>query len=360
MGQLTRQRKLCFSLLVVVFFLLLAEGAIRLNDLFHGASAHARGDFFWAFRQDRFLGYCARENVNLTMDNGNKIDTNAAGFRDVDIPIEPDVPRRLLICQGESSTWGTGCSDRYHTWPHLLQAELQRNCSEPFVVLNAGMPGYTTLENLQLLQLRLLKYKPEAIVYMGFRNDLVYYANTLTNAGDVNLYARQLAPLADTFVNRVLMHSSLGTIAVRAWGRRFPLDDHGVKLQPGARVASERGEALFRDQIALMKTICARHWVKLFWVDQPINPTLHAGFEKAYDEMRAILHDELRRQDIPLIAAHTCYDHAAVPMLDDVHYSDAGNQQLARIIAPQVLELLRGVPPQHTAPAASTGANASP
>ena len=35
-----------------------------------------------------------------------------------------------------------------------------------FVVFNAGMLGYTVDENLQLLNHRLLKYRPEAVVYI--------------------------------------------------------------------------------------------------------------------------------------------------------------------------------------------------
>lgn len=322
---------------MLVLLLGLIEMGIRVHDFIRGTSANGRGSWFWAFQQDRYLSYRPRENVNLTIPGGNKMDTNSAGFRDVEIPISPAGPRRLIICQGESSTWGTGTSDRYHTWPCFLGRELRQACSEPFVTFNAGVPGYTLLENVQQLQMRLLKYKPEAIVYMGFRNDLVYYASSLDDDWDVNQYPRVLASVADTWVNRSLMESSLFTLLTSKWRARHPLDFHGVGPKLGAPHPTARGEALFRDQIALLSMICRRHSVQLLWVDQPISPIVGTN----YDEMRAILHDELKRQDIPLIAAHDRYDHKAVPMLDDVHFSDAGNEQLAKILAPQVLELLR-------------------
>jgi hypothetical protein len=205
--------------------------------------------------------------------------------------------------------------------------------------MNAGIPGYTTVENLQLLQLRLLKYKPEAIVYMGFRNDNTEYAASLEDGADFNRYPRHLGSLPDTYVNQCLMQSSLLGFLLTQWGTKHPLDYQGVAPRTSGAITG-RGEALFRDQIALVNLLCKRHGVKLLWVDQPVNPRVDNRSQEPYSAMRKILHDELNRQEIPLLRAHDLYDHAAAPMLDDVHFKDAGNEQLASIIAPQLLALL--------------------
>jgi hypothetical protein len=118
--------------------------------------------------------------------------------------------------------------------------------------------------------------------------------------------------------------------------------DYQAIVPQDAGVVTPRGETLFRDQIALMKLLCQRHAVKLVWVDQVIDPSKVTKERlKLYESLRAILHDELRRQDIPLLQANDRYDHAAAPMADEVHFSDLGNAQLAKLLAPQLANLLQ-------------------
>jgi hypothetical protein len=177
---------------------------------------------------------------------------------------------------------------------------------------------------------------------MGFRNDALGYATSLDEEADLNSYPRTLAPLADTWCNRALMRSSLCVLAAASirWANQNVLDFHGVQPQATGTV-TKRGEVLFRDQIALMKLLSERHGFKLLWVDQPINRSaLEHGWAHILDDTRAIMHDELRRQNTPLLSAHDRYDHDAFPMVNDVHCTDAGYEHLAKILAPQVLRAL--------------------
>ena len=186
---LSRTRFVVFSMIPLMLLLVTAEVGLRLYDWGRGADAHARASWYWGFVQDRFLGYRPRPNLLIVRVGGrNRIDTNAQGFRDADLPIQSTGQRRLILCVGESSTWGTGSSSRLTTWPHQLHEILNQKDSR-YVVFNAGMPGYTVVENLQLLNLRLLKYRPEAVVYMGFRNDIEYYMRSLDQETDLNLFS---------------------------------------------------------------------------------------------------------------------------------------------------------------------------
>ena len=101
----------------VVLPLLVAELGLRAFDLAQGRSVRARANWYWAFEPDRFLSYRHRPNVDITLTSGVHMDPNSAGFRDAEIPIEPAEPRRLVICIGESSTWGFRARDRRSTWP---------------------------------------------------------------------------------------------------------------------------------------------------------------------------------------------------------------------------------------------------
>ena len=320
-----------------MLLLVAAEAGLRLYDWGRRADAHARASWYWAFVQDRLLGYRPRPNLTMVFAGGRtRIDTNAQGFRDADLPVESARQRRLILCVGESSTWGTGSSSRLTTWPHRLHEILSQKDSR-YVVFNAGVPGYTVVENLQLLNHRLLKYRPEAVVYMGFRNDVEFYMRSLDQETDLNLYARRLAPLPASGFNNLLMRSSLIAMAAGRLGNIVTWDKQTVKGQsrPGPRLTA-RGEETFRDQIALMKDLCDRHGIRLIWVDQPVNYAKSDAAE-AIKLARAILRDELSKNRIPLLQAAAVYDFQRFPLLDDVHYSDEDNRYLASILGPQIL-----------------------
>jgi len=230
------------------------------------------------------------------------------------------------------------------TWPHQLQEILQRKDSR-YVVFNAGMPGYTVVENLQLLNLRLLKYRPEVVVYMGFRNDVEFYMRSLDQRTDLNLYPRQLAPLPASILNNLLMRSSLVATVIGQVGGIIEWYKQAAKEEPisGPRLTA-RGEEIFRDQIALMKQLCDRHGIRLIWVDQPVNYAKSDAAD-AIRLARAVLQDELSKNRIPLLQAAAVYDFRRFPLIDDVHYSDNDNRYLASLLAPQILEELNHAPP---------------
>jgi hypothetical protein len=340
-----RARFVVYSIIPSILLLVAAELGLRFYYWERGGDVHAREWWYWAFVQDRLLSYRARPNLSMVLPGGkDRIDTNAQGFRDVDLPIQSTGQRRLIICMGESSTWGTGTSSRLTTWPHQLQLILRQK-DPHYVVFNAGMPGYTVVENLQLLNLRLLKYRPEAVVYMGFRNDAEFYMRSLDEETDLNLYPRELAPLPDSIFNNVLMRSSLIALALSQGGSLIHWYKLGAKEEPipGSRLTA-RGDETFRDQIVLMKDLCDRHGIRLMWVDQPVDYA-KSDAAIAIRHARAVLHDELSKDRIPLLQAAAIYDFQRFPLIDDVHFGDRDNRYLASLLAPQILTELNQAAP---------------
>lgn len=340
MSSVPRHRRLlylAFSVIPLLLLLASVEIGLRVYDWSRGTSAHGRAFWYWGFVQDPLMGYRSRPNLDIVLSGGNHLDTNGQGFRDLDLAIRPAAPRRLIVCMGESSTWGIGSSNRATTWPHQLHQVL--NGTDPrLVAFNAGMPGYSLVENLPLLNYRLLKYRPEAVVYMGFRNDVEFYMRGLTDETDVNFYSRRLAPLPATFLSNLFLRSSVVALIASRLGNAVKLDQQtGVTEHQAGQEITPRGEELFRDQIALMKRLCDRHHVKLLWVDQPLDYAKRGTAATGLKAAREILRDELSQQGIPLLKAHAIYDYQHFPMIDDVHFNDAGNKHLASILAPQIL-----------------------
>lgn len=354
---MSRTRQFVFAVLGMLLPLAAMEAGIRLYDLARGASVQARTSWYWGYTQDRFLGYRARSNVDIVYAGGNNhLDTNSEGFRDREFDLVALAGKRVIICVGESSTWGTGSTSRDTTWPAVL-GQLLAEKDPRFVVLNAGMPGYSTVENVQLLNLRLLKYHPEAILYMGFRNDVVGYALSLSPQTDLNFYPRSLASVPSDWFTRLWMHSSLVGLLVTRLGEVVPLDGQGVAIPPPGKRITARGAETLRDQIALMHTLTSRHGVQLLWVDQPVNYAAMVD-SSAMEAARTIVHGQLEEYGIPLLNAHSLYRFGEFPMLDDVHFSDAGNRHLAGLLAPQILERLDSGPASTpAAPVAPPGAS---
>ncbi len=322
--------------------ILAIEVGIRLIDGVRGKPPQARAHWYWGFEQDRFLGYRPAANIKLQLDSTHSFDTNSAGFRDREIAIHSPTPRRLIICMGESSTWGIGSRNFETTWPKYLEKLLQSE-DKNFVVLNAGVPAYTTVENLQLLSLRLLKYRPEAILYMGFRNDLVSYVNRLNNAIDLDFYSRPVAQLARDRFTDFWMQSAAVSYFISRFRNHGQLDKrawdiaHEINRMNPQVTALElgRGKQLLDDNIALMSLLAKRHHSQFIWVDQVTQ------FIEGFDEFRKDLLTQVQQLNIPVIQAHSIYDQVKFPLLDDVHFSEKGNRYLAELIAPQLMEKLR-------------------
>lgn len=70
----------------------------------------------------------------------------------------------LVICMGDSYTYGYGLDSPY-TWPVLLENELNARFPEKkFKVINAGTPGYSTRQGLILADRKLKSLKPDLVI----------------------------------------------------------------------------------------------------------------------------------------------------------------------------------------------------
>ncbi|HOP06995.1 MAG TPA: hypothetical protein PLF13_06860 [candidate division Zixibacteria bacterium] len=107
--------------------------------------------------------------------------TNNWGFRDYrDYDYEKADSVYRILCLGDSQTMGYEC-DQDSTWPAVLEREL-RVRSVRFEVLNCGIAGFGTAQELAFLHYEGLRYQPDLVV-LGF------YANDFEDAEHSGLYA---------------------------------------------------------------------------------------------------------------------------------------------------------------------------
>lgn len=157
-----------------VLSLVLVEGALHL--LYESPSQ-------WVEPQTRHLvdptlGWILpRNDQSFTIDA--PVSTNSLGLRDDEFPIEkPDGEIRIL-CLGDSFTFALGVrfEDLY---VQILEGMLaERHPGRRFQVINAGVAGYNTTQELVFLQADGLRYDPDLIVVGFYWNDLIGNAKPL-------------------------------------------------------------------------------------------------------------------------------------------------------------------------------------
>ncbi|MCP4965314.1 MAG: hypothetical protein GY926_08755 [bacterium] len=77
-----------------------------------------------------------------------------------------------ILCVGGSTTYGTSCTKDEFSYPAQLEAMLAKDApGKKYEVINCGVSGYGTVENLINIELRLLELDPDAIIVYHAAND---------------------------------------------------------------------------------------------------------------------------------------------------------------------------------------------
>jgi lysophospholipase L1-like esterase len=96
--------------------------------------------------------------------------TNSVGLRDVDeVNDDPDVFRILAL--GDSFTYGYYVHNE-EAWPARLEETLNQRLEARFQVLNAGVPGFTVVDELDYLREKGLALEPDLVVIGFYTNDI--------------------------------------------------------------------------------------------------------------------------------------------------------------------------------------------
>jgi lysophospholipase L1-like esterase len=96
---------------------------------------------------------------------------NGQGFRGPEVPLEKEPGSVRIACLGDSQTFGHGVADD-ESWPANLAAGLRERLPGRTVeVLNCGVGGFETEEELALFERRVQPYLPDLLLLGFFLND---------------------------------------------------------------------------------------------------------------------------------------------------------------------------------------------
>lgn len=97
---------------------------------------------------------------------------NSAGFRDHEYSLAKDPGVFRIVVLGDSIVWGHGLKLR-DTFAKQLESMLNELSDQRFEVLNFGVSGYSTQQEVELYRVKARRYDPDLVIVGYFLNDFV-------------------------------------------------------------------------------------------------------------------------------------------------------------------------------------------
>lgn len=118
--------------------------------------------------------YAFSDNPRLIYDHKPYCDdTNALGMRDHEV--DPDRVEDRIIALGDSITYAPGVPIDW-TWPKQLERRIATGGGST-KVLNFAVQGYSTVQEVETLRTKALRYRPRGVLLQYFQNDEEIYTS---------------------------------------------------------------------------------------------------------------------------------------------------------------------------------------
>ncbi|MCC3412825.1 MULTISPECIES: SGNH/GDSL hydrolase family protein [unclassified Microcoleus] len=192
----------------VLLSFLLAEGVCRLLNIGDSRvviwqEERTPGEIY-AYKPNGKLLYTYPDNPRGYFNEKNEVSgtINAKGFRGADLPFEKANGITRIAFLGDSFTLGMGVKDN-DTLPISFERAIQSKYPNT-QVLNFGISGTSTKEQIKLLEEYVIKFKPDVVVIVVFLNDA-------DRTGTINFISRPKV-LAEVRKNSFFINALIGSI----------------------------------------------------------------------------------------------------------------------------------------------------
>lgn len=322
----SRTRSLAYASVIVLGFFVLVEGVLRLV----GVSAPTTPrlllrqidvDITFPFmREDPDVFWSPQPGFSGLF-LGKQVTINSLGLRGPELPARAP-GRRLLLCFGDSITFGYGLADE-ETYPAQLGRLLRRRGVD---VVNAGVTGFTSHQVRRRLERLLPEVRPDGVTVCIGWND-----RTRRKVDDRTYDRRLAASLAlQAAADRLYLFR-----AMKAAYLRLSLRGQAQKPRDIYRV----DPAQYRENLAAIAAACRARSVKLALVALPARRV--AGEFPPDEGYAAALEGQARELGLPLLQAGDYGLRSRLPdtsgyFLDSLHFNPEGARLFAETLAPQL------------------------
>lgn len=257
-------RQIRFVVVYVAVLLMLGEAAGRLYS-------HLRGGIpFWALSRGSanaiynfnhpYLPVVLRPGSRL--ETREKVSINNAGFRGPDIEMPKKSGTVRIAVLGGSSVWGSGVSEEDQTWPRVLERKLRDDFKDIRIeVVNAGVPGYNSMEDFLNLVTRVLPLSPDIVVVYQAYNDMKAMSQAVTFESDYSDWRTRKNP-HDSAREILIDYSRLFFVLDRVVSRFSKLSaPHTAYTKP----FEDKGQVgIFKKNLSNIAAICRSQKVMLY------------------------------------------------------------------------------------------------
>lgn len=326
-----RRRVLALAIGVVATFAL-AELAVRALDLPPSPLAPLYVPSY-RLSDDALLGYEYRPSYRGEgggFDEAHRaLFTNAHGFRDRERTLEKPPGTLRMLALGDSTTAGVGVDDAELVYPQVLERNLrERDAGAPVEVLNMGVGGYHTAQEVRALELSGLAFDPDLVTLLFCVND--FYA-----AADGGVKERLVAARAHLEEGKVPEGSLLGALLQRSRLAFFVYHRIGGWVDSWGDAEFARDPRLVEDGLRRLHELSGERGlpVLVFILPALKDPWAEYRHTADHEELRAIAARVGGVEVIDLLPDFAALGPDPEPYrFDGLHLNAAGHAALAEMI----------------------------
>ena len=139
--------------------------------MMRGQDRLRRDNEFAFYEYDKFLGWKNKslaEGPFVMPSSKTHVKINSKGLRDSEYAYEKEAGLTRILILGDSFTWGYGVEKK-----EIFTEKLEKMLGANFEVINAGVTGYGTDQELIFLEREGLKYHPDIVILAFASNDFM-------------------------------------------------------------------------------------------------------------------------------------------------------------------------------------------
>ncbi len=342
MQRLTTPRKLAFTVIATIGIWLIAEACAQMfykPELDAWAAPPPGGDTDAPVLQGNpYLIYEYPPGSHLQA--GVAVRINALGLRGPEIEVPKPEGRRRLLTTGDSSVFGFGVDDA-----SVFSTVVADRLGENVDAVCGATPGYSTVQTLNLMRMRLMATDPDLLIIGNVWSDNNF--DSFVDSEVLATYTGWEQSVAGT-AKRLLSHSAVFRVAdwkLRVRDRASRIRQVGWMVDSGVQDGRRRVDInSYAKNLDTLARIALDSDAEVMFLVLPNNEDLEQQNEanpKAWDPYRDVIRDAAARYGAPVLDMPELFRASGRSVgelfIDQMHPTAIGHRLMADAVA-EVLE----------------------